>query len=264
MPPKESEMTQASAPKINPGDIAGWPILKIDYPTDRDRIRAILPPGIDPSAEAKVHLSIYCVPVPDEPEYGVLLTVDADYRGTPGQYAIGYGIDQESAIFISRDMNGQPKYPCAIDYYRMGDAVRARATHQGYTFLEFHGRTTGVMPTPPAHTEHEWWVKVSRAVGGAEKSYDFAPHVVQVKTGFQTTHVEKVEGKLELLDSPWDPIARLLPIRGEVLARLWSAMPTSREITLEAPLDPDAYWPFSDTIGGSRWQGSMGGPKRGR
>jgi hypothetical protein len=161
-------------------------------------------------------------------------------------------------------MNGQPKYPCEIDYYRMGDAVRARATHQGYTFLEFHGKTTGVAPTPPAHMEHEWWVKVSRAVGGAEKSYDFPPHVVQVKTGFQTTHVEKVEGKLSLLESPWDPIARLLPVRGEVKAHLRSAMPTSREITLEGALDPEAYWPFSDTIGGSRWIGSMGGPKRDR
>jgi acetoacetate decarboxylase len=257
-------MTQATAPKINPGDIGGWPILKIDYPTDREKIRALLPPGIDPSAEPMVHLSVYCVPVPDEPEYGVLLTVDAAYRGTQGHYAIGYGIDQESAIFISRDMNGQPKYPCEIDYYRMGDAVRARATHQGYTFLEFHGKTAGVAPTPPAHTEHEWWVKVSRAVGGAEKSYDFPPHVVQVKTGFQTTHVEKVEGKLVLLDSPWDPIAQLLPIRGQVEARLRSAMPTSREITLEGVLDPEAYWPFSDTIGGSRWIGSMGGPRRNR
>ena len=257
-------MSQTSAPKINPGDIAGWPILKIDYPTDPAKLRALLPPGIDPGAEPIVHLSVYCVPVPDEPEYGVLLTVDADYRGTKGHYALGYGIDQESAVFISRDMNGQPKYPCEIDYYRMGERVHARCTHQGYTFALFEGRTAGVQPTPAPHTEHEWWVKVSRAVGGAEKSYDFAPHVVQVKTGFQTTHVEKVEGRLELLDSPWDPIARLLPVRGAVEARLRTAMPTSREITLEAPLDPDAYWPFSDTIGGSRWPGSMGGPKRER
>jgi acetoacetate decarboxylase len=41
-------------------------------------------------------------------------------------------------------------------------------------------------------------------------------------------------------------------------------VPTSREITLEGPLDPDAYWPFADTISGSRWPGQMGGPKRKR
>ncbi len=250
-------------PKINPGDIMGWPILKIDYPTDPNRIAELLPPGIDPSAESNVHLSIYCYPVPDEPEFGVVVTVDADYQGTKGLYALGYGIDQESAVFISRDMNGQPKYPAEIEYYRLGDQVRARCQHQGYTFLEFNGQSTGPMEATE-WVEHEWWIKVSRAVGGAEKAYDFPPHVVQVKAGYQPVHTEKVEGDLLLRDSPWDPLAEKLPIQGEVSARLSTAMPTMREITLEGPLDPDAYWPFSDTISGSRWPGSMGGPKRTR
>ncbi len=93
---------------------------------------------------------------------------------------------------------------------------------------------------------------------------DFPPHVVQVKAGYQTTHQERVTSELHLLPSPWDPIAEQLPIRGEVSARLWTATPTSREITLEGPLDPDAFWPFSDTIGGSRWPGRRGGPKQAR
>ncbi|MBW2243957.1 MAG: acetoacetate decarboxylase family protein [Deltaproteobacteria bacterium] len=255
-------MTESAGPKIAPGDILGWPILKIDYPTDADRIAALLPPGIEPSASANVHLSIYNFPVPDEPEYGVVVSVDADYRGTPGLFALGYGIDQESAIFISRDMNGQPKYPCAITYYRLGASITARCTHQGYTFIEFKGQTTGVAESPEPFAEHEWWVKVSRAVGGAEKAYDFPPHVVKVATTYQTFHQETVEGELVLRESPWDPIAELLPQRGDLSARLWTAMPTSREITLEGALDPDGFWPHSDTIGGSRWPGSSGGPKR--
>lgn len=255
-------MSDSEGPKITPGDIMGWPILKIDYPTDAKGIASLLPPGIEPSASANVHLSIYNFPVPDEPEYGVVVSVDADYRGTPGVYALGYGIDQESAIFISRDMNGQPKYPCEITYYRLGDRVTARCTHQGYTFIEFTGQSTGATETPEPFTEHEWWVKSSRAVGGAEKAYDFPPHVVKVATGYQTFYQERVEGELVLRDSPWDPIAELLPMRGAASARLWTAMPTSRDITLEGALDPDAFWPHADTIGGSRWPGSMGGPKR--
>ena len=144
---------------------------------------------------------------------GVLGTIDADYRGMKGQYAIGYGIDQESAIFISRAMNGQPKYPAAVTYYRLGDTVTARVTHQGYTFMEFEGTVTGASSDLPKYEENEWWVKVARAVGGAEKSYDFAPHAVRVKSTFQTTWVEEVEGNLSLMDSPWDPIKELLPQR---------------------------------------------------
>ncbi len=249
-------------PKTNPGDILGWPFLKIDYPTDADQIAALLPPGIDPSDSANAHLSIYNFPVPDEPEYGIVISVDADYRGQKGIYTLGYAIDQESAVFISRDMNGQPKYPAEIEYFRLGERVHARGTHQRYTFLEFEGKTTGVLENPDPYLENEWWVKVSRAVGGAEKSYDFPPHVVKVATTYQTFFQEKVEGELALRESPWDPIATLLPQRGALTAKLQTAMPTARDITLEGALDPDAFWPHVDTISGSRWPGQNGGPKK--
>ena len=248
--------------KINPGDISGWPILKIDYPTDPKQLAALLPPGLEATDTSNVHLSIYCVPVPDEPEYGVVVSVDAAYRGTKGAYALAYGIDQESAVYISKDMNGQPKYLAEIEYYRMGASVRARCIHHGYTFIEFQGKTAGPAPMPESTLEHEWWIKVSRAVGGAEKSYDFPPHVVMVKAGYRPVWREKVEGQLRLLESPWDPIATLLPMRGAATAYLSLAMPTSREITLEGRLEPEAFWPFVDTIGSSRWPGTMGGPKR--
>jgi len=254
--------SESEGPKTNPGDIAGWPILKIDYRTDADKIAALLPPGIDPGAEPNVHLSIYNVPVPDEPEYGIFITVDADHRGTKGTYTLGYGIDQESAIFISRDMNGQPKFPCQTDYFRLGSSVKARCTHQGYTFVEFEGQSTGPAEKPAEFEENEWWIKVSRAVGGAEKAYDFPPHVVRVRSTYGTAHVESVEGELTLLPSRWDPIATLLPLREYQGARLWTPIFLGREITLEGALDPEAFWPFVDTIGGSRWPGENGGPKR--
>ncbi|HEY8122621.1 MAG TPA: acetoacetate decarboxylase family protein [Myxococcota bacterium] len=248
--------------KINPGDIAGWPILKIDYATDAAKLAALLPPGIEPGAAPGVHLSIYSVPVPDEPEYGIVVSIDASYRGTPGAYALAYGIDQESAVYISKETNGQPKFLAEIEYFRLGDGVRARCSHHGYTFLEFAGKTRGALELPESQLEHEWWIKVSRAVGGAEKSYDFPPHVVMVKAGYRPIHRERVEGELRLIDSPWDPIAEALPVRGPVTAYLSTAMPTLREITLEGRLDPEAFWPFADTIGGSRWPGFRGGPRR--
>ena len=250
-----------STPTGQPGDISNWPILKIDYRTDAKKLAALLPPGIEPGEEAKVHLSIYNVPVPDVPEYGIFMTIDANYRGIEGAYTLGYGIDQESAIFISRDMNGQPKFPCDVDYYRLGDAVHARCTHQGYTFVEFDGKSLGEAPNTPNFEENEWWVKVSRAVGGAEKAYDFPPHVVRVKSTYGMAHVENVEGDLRLLPSRWDPIASLLPVEEYLGARLCWLKFLGREITLEGTLDPDAFWPFADTISGSRWPGQNGGPK---
>lgn len=251
-----------SAPQINAGDISNWPILKITYRTDADKIAALLPPGIEPGAKPNVHLNIYNVPVPDVPEYGILITIDADYNGIPGYYAIGYGIDQESAIIHSREMNGQPKYPCETSYFRMGDKVSARCSHQGYTFVEFEGSVSGASDEKPEYVENEWWVKCSRAVGGAEQAYDFPPHVVRVKSTYSTQHRENVDGVLTLRESPWDPIAELLPQRELLKVQLDSPNWLGRDITLEEPLDPVGFWPYVDTISGSRWPGEMGGPKR--
>lgn len=248
-------------PMIRPADIAGWPKLVVTYATDPAAVAALLPPGLEP-LEPTVTVGFYCVPVQGEPEYGVSVKVPAAWQGVAGQYALGMGIDQESAVHISAETNGQPKYLCDVRFFRLGDEVRARASHQGYTFVEFAGTVTG--ETPPREdefTEHEWWTKYSRAIGGAEGAYDFPPHVVDVATSFRQRHLEDVDGTLLLRDSPWDPIARLLPMTAPGSAQLVTHQPTARAITNAGPLDPDAFWPHADVIGGSRWPGLRGGPR---
>lgn len=249
-------------PMSRPGEIAGWPKLVITYATDPANIAALLPPGLEPLAP-KVTIGFYCVPVLDEPEYGVSVKVAASWNGVEGSYALGMGIDQEAAVHISAETNGQPKFLCDVTLFRLGDTVTARASHQGYTFIEFTGSVGAtVAPRAGDYTEHEWWTKYSRAIGGTEGRYDFAPHVVDVATTFEPRHVEAVDGELVLHESAWDPIARYLPILDVPQAQLVTHQPKARVITNAGPLDPDAFWPFADVIGGSRWPGTRGGPLR--
>ena len=256
----------SNQPQGNPGDIVNWPMLKIVYRTDPDKIAELLPPGIEPGADPHVNLTIYNFPVPDEPEYGIVTSVNANYNGVEGEYTLGYGIDQESAIFISQETNGQPKYPCTTEYFRLGPSVSARCTHQGYTFVEFKGVSKGENVPKDEYEQHEWWIKVSRAAGvfaNPEAGYDFPPHVVHVRSKYGTAWQEEVEGELVLRDSPWDPLASRLPMREQVSAHLWWPIFLDREVKLAGKLDPEGFMPFADTISGSRWPGSNGGPKRG-
>jgi acetoacetate decarboxylase len=252
------------APMSRPGEVAGWPKLVVTYTTDPAGIAPLLPPGIEP-LEPTVTVGFYCVPVLGEPEYGVSVKVPAAWRGVEGHYSLGLGIDQEAAVHISAETNGQPKFLCQVDLFRLGDAVTARATHQGYTFVEVAGHVLGeAVPRSGEFTEHEWWTKYSRAIGGTEGAYDFPPHVVDVATTFEQRHLEDVKGDLLLRDSPWDPIARHLPIVEPGTAQLVTHQPKARAITNAGPLDPDEFWPFADVIGGSRWPGERGGPRRSR
>jgi len=251
----------SAAPQARRGEIAGWPKLVITYPTEPGRIAELLPPGIEPTGDDTVQIGIYCVPIQGEPEYGVSIKVPASWQGVIGQYNLGMGIDQEAAVFVSGERNGQPKFLCEIDYHRLGDAVGARATHQGYTFVEYRGTITGEAEPGPEYTEHEWWTKYSRVVGGGD-GFDFGPIVVDVATTMEPIHVETLDGTLTLLDSPWDPVARYLPIAGEPQSSLVTHRMKARDITNAGPLDPDRFWPHADVIGGSRWPGTSGGPRR--
>ena len=255
---------ETGAPQGNPGDIVNWPMLKIVYRTDPAKIAALLPPGIEPGAKPNVNLTIYNFPVPDEPEYGIVTTVDANFNGVEGEYTLGYGIDQESAIFGSQEINGQPKYPCTTHFYRMGPQVTARCSHQGYTFVEFKGVSTGPTEIPDDFDQHEFWIKVSRAVsvGGPVTGYDYPPQVVQVSSRYGTQWREEVQGDLILRESPWDPLKTELPMLEQLSAHLWWPTFLGREMKLAGPLDPEGFLPFADTISGSRWPGENGGPKK--
>ena len=245
-----------------PGDVVGLPKLVLRYPTDAAAIAALLPPGLDPCGEPVVQINVYCVPVHGEPEHGISTKLPARFGEVEGSYCLGIGIDQESAVFVSRETNGQPKFPCTVRYFRIGDEVHADATHQGTTFLSYRGTPTGtVEPDGAEVSEHEWWIKSSRAVGG-EPGYDLEPLVVQVTTTGVRTHTELLDGELVLRDSDWDPYTALLPMRGPASAELVTTRHTGRTITTAGALDPDAFWPYADTIGGSRWPGERGAPRR--
>jgi acetoacetate decarboxylase len=247
-------------PMNRPGEIAGWPKLVVTYTTEPGRVAALLPPGLEP-LDPVVTVGFYCVPVLGEPELGVSVKIEAAWQGVAGQYTLGLGIDQESAVHISAETNGQPKFLCDLAYFRFGERVTARASHQGYTFAEFAGTATGEAPPRQGEfVEHEWWVKYSRAIGGADQAYDFPPHVVDVATTFEQQHVEDVDGELVLRDSPWDPIATHLPICAPGSAQLVAHRPKARVITDAGALDPVAFWPHADVISGSRWPGLRGGP----
>ncbi len=253
-----SNLTQNS-----PGEISDWPMLKLEYRTDPSNIAALLPPGFETGATPHVNITIYNYPVPDQPELGVLISVNASFNGIEGEYTLGYGIDQESAIFLSQFQNGQPKYPCTVEYYRFGNTIRARCIHQGYTFIEFEGTVAGLLEETEQREVNEWWIKVSRSIGVLPTmEYDFPPKVVQVNSTYATLQKEALEGELKLISSPWDPIADLLPMEEMIAMYLWTPQFLTRDIKFAGDLDPEGFKPHMDVISGSRWPGTFGGPKK--
>jgi len=247
--------------RINPGEISNWPMLKIQYRSDPKKIAAILPPGIEPGDEPNVFVTFYNVPIEESPEYGTVVSVEAKYNGVKGEYTVGFAISQEEPVLLCQKLWGQPKYLAQTTYFRYGDTVEAKCTHQGYTFIEFKGKVTETVANPPEFTQNDWWIKCIPSVD--MQGYDVPPKVVHVRSVYETALMQKIEGKLILRDSPWDPMTEYFPIQGEVTAHLWTPVFKDRGISDAGPLDPVKFAPFADTIGGSRYPGHHGGPRRG-
>ena len=249
-----------AGPQSNPGELINWPMLKLMYRTDKDKVAALLPPGIDPGDEPNVSVTIYNVPIQEAPEYGVVINVAADYQGTAGEYTLGIGINQENVVYISQERWGQPKFFADTQYWRMMNQVQAKVIHMGHTFIEFKGEVLGAQEPVRDAEQHEWWIKCLRDIDFTEGEYDYPPHVIHVYSKYGTAYQEKLEGELTLRPSPYDPIATRLPMREQISAHLWTPTFLDRAITRGGALDPAAFWPFADTIGGSRWPGENGGP----
>lgn len=245
-------MTDA-APQGNPGDILNVPMLKIQYRTDPEAIAKLLPPGIEPGADPKVFLTFYSFPVMNEPEYGLVMTAAADYKGIQGEYALGYAIDQETAIYVSREHWGQPKYLADIRYFRMMDHVEASVTHAGHTFAEFSGDVTSTDPSGEEFEVNEWWIKVARSVTMMPNAYDYPPRIVRVRAKYRTAYRQSLSGEIILRESPLDPLAQRLPMREQLDAYLWTPQFLDREITIAGDLDPEGFWPFASTVNGTRF-----------
>ncbi|MGI9273801.1 MAG: acetoacetate decarboxylase family protein [Endozoicomonas sp.] len=251
----------STGPQINPGEIFNWPMLKIQYQTTHEAIAKLLPPGIETGEKPTVYLTVYNFPVNNYPEYGLLLSVAANCDGVEGEYTLSYSISKEAEVYISHEIYGQPKYHADIDYFRMFDSVTAKITHAGYTFLEFSGKTVGVIEDFGDMETNEFWVKYSRSADMALGKYDMDPQVIRIQSQYGSAHVEKVEGELTLRESPWDPIATELPMESEIEAMLWTPIFKDRKYMHYKMLDKQAFWPHTDVIGGSRWPGTNGGPK---
>jgi len=253
-----SEIT--NIPQSNPGEIYNWPMLRMIYKTNKDNIAPLLPPGLEVGIEPNVTITIYNFPVNNEPEYGVVVNASASYKGIEGDYTLGIGINQEQAVYGSHEHWGQPKYLADTSYFRFFDHVEAKVVHQGCTFVEFKGDVVKDLPNPDEYEHNEWWIKSLRSVDMTEAKYDFPPHIVRVKSTYGTAFMQELEGDLILRESSWDPVASKLPIKEIISTNLWTPIFLGREITLEGELDGKEFWPFADTIGGTRWPGENGGP----
>jgi len=208
------------------------------YETDPDVLEELLPPPLTPGAAPEVWVSIGHMP---DIDLGVAqVAVACRYRDEDGWYCLHLPMTTEAAVVGGRERYGENKKIADIKFTRDGDHVEASVTRYGITYMEVVGDVVERLDLPPTEVVPHYYFKYALAADG--EGFDHEPLLVRSVHTRKPKSVERVEGKLVLRDSNFDPVADL-PIERDL-----RTMYTERTAFIAAKamekVDADAFLPY--------------------
>lgn len=198
--------------------------IRCRYVTDSEVAQAVVPKPLEASVVPEVVLSFATVVMHLAPDVNVEIRsasfgVRVDYDDRPGTYLLTMPMSSEAAVVGGRERFGEPKKLANIDFLaprlnpkrgRKTDAVSASVERMGITYLAALGRRAEDLG-PRDETETAYCFKAFPSCDAA-KGFDQDPQLVRLEWRHHYDHVWRLEGGIELWDSPFDPVADL-PVR---------------------------------------------------
>ena len=179
--------------------------VTVTYLTDPDIVAAVLPRPLTPAAEPIVRVSLQRVVIAGRPPFGsAVFSVAARHGDLDGDYPLFMPQSTEQSVTGGRETFGEPKKLGDIAVSREGAAVTATVARLGYPLIAVTGRVTGGLLLPPDQVNTEFYFKFLRAPDGDGIT---DPHLVHGRYHRHYEVFEKIDGTLELGDSPLDPVA---------------------------------------------------------
>lgn len=201
--------------------------LTIEYATDPEVVKAMVPAPLVPNDEGLVQLSFgRAVMRPGEGieipigtfNFGVHVTCE----GEPGIYVVTMAFDDEVTVVTGREMFGEPKKLADIAFSSAGDRLDASIARHGITFAAFSGRL-GDAIEPREFTSHSYTFKFTLKVDGS--GFDHDPQMLRLIWKQKELEVREVTGELSLSESAFDPVIDF-PVR-RLISAAWSRTLTS-------------------------------------
>lgn len=112
-------------------------MLRIDFLTDPEVVRHILPPPLEPAEQPMIGAMVgrwqsNCVG-----DYnGGAIYVAARHEGVEGDYVLGMWMSDDSAMIFGRDLFGEPKKRSTSQLYRSGSRFNAYVERRGVRLIE--------------------------------------------------------------------------------------------------------------------------------
>jgi acetoacetate decarboxylase len=219
--------------------------VRLVYETDPAIAKAVVPKPLVPGAKPEVCVTFSHVAIQITPDFtfeigSAIFGVKATYEGVEGIYLLTMPMTAEAAVVGGRETYGEPKKIADIQFRREGAQVSASVSRMGMTYLDFTG-TIGEALAPREFTEYAYCFKAFPSCERG-RAFDNDPLLVRLEWHQQHDSVARVQGELNLYDSPLDPVADI-PIR-RLLAAEYEEGKTQSAGKVLRSVDPEWLLPF--------------------
>jgi len=193
--------------------------IRVVYETDAEVAQAVVPKPLEASVQPEICLSFASVAMHVTPDVTLEIRsasfgVRVDYDDKPGCYLITMPMSSEAAVLGGRERFGEPKKLAKIEFEAsggaFGDMVSASVERMGVRYLAAVGKRVEDLG-PREETEYGYCFKAFPSCE-ASKHFDQDPQLVRLEWRHKYDQVWRLEGGIELWDSPFDPVADL-PVR---------------------------------------------------
>ncbi len=214
--------------------------VTVTYRTDPEIVAAVLPPPLTPAAEPVARISLQRVAITGRPPFGsAVFSVAARHGSIEGDYPLFMPQSTEQSVVGGRETFGEPKKLGEIAVDRQGAHVEASVARLGYRLISVTGEVTGALPAPDEVTNVEFYFKFLRAPDGDGIT---DPHLVHGCYQRRYETLERIEGTVELGDSPLDPVADI--VAREVQSITWCRRRTRQTASIAARVDAADLLPY--------------------
>lgn len=193
--------------------------IRCVYETDAEVAAAVVPKPLEIGARPEVSLSFQAVETSSAAGGAIEICsasfgVHVEYDDKPGTYLLTRPISQESLVAPSRERFGEPVKLARVELDlgpgAHGASVSASVERMGVRFLAATGRCVEPLG-PRATTEYGYCFKAFP--GSADRqTFDQDPQLVRLEWRHRFEQVWRLDGGIELWDSPFDPVSDL-PVR---------------------------------------------------
>ncbi len=219
--------------------------IRCVYETDSEVAQAVVPKPLEASVQSEVCLSFAVVETRLSPDVTVQIRsasfgVRVDYNDKPGCYFLTMPTSSDQVVVRGRERFGEPRKIADIDFGGEGVEVFASVERMGIRYLA--ARAIRVEELGPREVlEYGYCFKAfPSAVAG--KGFDQDPQLVRLEWRHDFERVWRLDGELELRDSPFDPVADL-PIR-RIVEFEYTEGTTRRSGRVLRPVPGDWLLPF--------------------